>query len=576
MRFLRLMAIPGSLLLAGASLAAASASPAAPGPRVVHAANLSQHMAIDCEYSATCAEVANPSEVFGSKYVGHDEPSNIFYSNVPGSGNRMSYSMRLPRDPSPDNPNTPGKSYEFQLNSSIWFGMALCATQSYPNTVSTCKPDSDSNIVDPSTSPDHPGTAFLELQFYPPGWIPWPTWAVAIGAGGCDPTRWCAAMNIFSLAENPVAGTTLNPTCAATTGLEYVNYAFLTKNGRSQAPANPVQSTLATFTPDLSKDFLMNSGDDLTVRLHDTPQGLKTVIHDRTAGRTGSMTASAANGFGQVKYDPTGTSCVNQPYNFHPMYSTSSEQTRVIWASHSYNIAFTSEIGHFENCNGPNPIPATPFGEDASGNPIPCPAGNTEGFGSGASPTDADDVFCFPGSEALLIHVNGCTNTNSGFDGLDYQPVWPDGNTALHPEPLLFSSPRTGRHYDIQYSRAAFEADLPRIEAGCNRTTGAGCTLIPTTDDGTPAAFYPFFSAFQERSRFRHRHEPEHRGCLWTFGGHLRGANDFGRNAQYGTLLSNPYLVFGGGGSFTNLINDYRQIMRNPCPAAGPEHGHHH
>ena len=448
MRFIRLIAIPGSLLFVGASLASASASPAASGPRVIHASAASQHLAIDCAYSANCAEVANPADVFGSRYVGHDEPSNIFYSNVPGAGNRMSYSIRLPHDPSTINPNKPGKSYEFELNGTFWLGMALCATQSYPNTVSTCTPDSDSNIVDPSVSPDHPGTAFLELQFYPPGWIPWPTWAQAIGASGCDPTRWCVAMNIFSLAENPVTGTTLNSTCAAKTGLEYVNFAFVTKNGVSQTPANPIQSTLATFTPDLNKDLLMNSGDDLTVRLHDTPDGLRAAIHDRTSGQTGSMTASAGNGFGQVQYDPTGTSCVNQPYDFHPMYSTSSEQTRVIWAAHSYNIAFSDEIGHFENCNGPNPIPASEFGVDSSGNPITCPAGDSEGFGSGASPTDADDDFCFPGSEALVIHVNGCTDTNAGFDGLDYQPVWPDGNTAMHPEPVLFSSPQTGRHYE--------------------------------------------------------------------------------------------------------------------------------
>jgi hypothetical protein len=32
--------------------------------------------------------------------------------------------------------------------------------------------------------------------------------------------------------------------------------------------------------------------------------------------------------------------------------------------------AVTSEIGHFENCTGPTPIPATPFGVDASGNPV--------------------------------------------------------------------------------------------------------------------------------------------------------------------------------------------------------------
>jgi hypothetical protein len=546
----------------------ATAGVAAVTPAV---ASADQHAAINCEYSSMCAEVANSSEVFGSEYVGHDEPSAVFYSNVPGAGNHMTYSLRLPHDPSPANPNTPGKSYQFELNGAIWFGMSLCATQSYPEQVSTCTPDSDSNIVDPAVSPAHPGTAFMELQLYPPGWIPWPTWQVAVGASGCDPTRWCAAMNIFSLAEDPVAGTTLNSTCAAQTGLEYVNFAFLTKDGHTTAPANPVQSTTATFTPDLNRDLLMNSGDNLSVSLGDTSNGLRATIHDRTTGATGSMTASAANGFGQVKYDPTGTSCVNMPYDFHPMYSTSSEQTRTIWAAHTYNISFTSEIGHFENCTGPNPIPATPFGLDASGNPVTCPAGNSEGFGANTSPTDSDDDFCFPGTEAMLVHVNGCTDSNTGFDGLTYQPVWPDGNTALHPQSVLFSSPRTGPGDRVNYSRVAFEANLPRIEAGCNRTTGVGCTLIPTTDSGTPAAFYPFFSAVRSGDEQGHQNEQGNGGCRWGFGNVMPGGNDFGGNAQYGTLLSTSYLIFGGGGAFHNLINNFRQIMPNPCPAGGNE-----
>jgi hypothetical protein len=568
MRLRRLVAIPGTLLLAGAALAAAGATAVAPA-----AASANQHVAINCAYSGMCAEVANSSEVFGSEYVGHDEPSAVFYSNVPGSGNHMTYSLRLPRDPSPNNPNTPGKSYQFELNGTIWFGMALCATQSYPEQLSSCTPDSDSNIVDPAVSPNHPGTAFMELQLYPPGWVPWPTWQVAVGASGCDPTRWCAAMNIFSLAEDPVAGTVLNSTCQATVGsIEYFNFAFLTKNGHPTATPNPVQSTTATFTPDLKRDLLMNSGDNLNVSLGDTPNGLRAVIADRTTGATGSMTASAANGFGQVKYDPTGTSCVNLPYNFHPMYSTSSEQTRTIWAAHTYNISVTSEIGHFENCTGPNPIPATPFGLDSSGNPVTCPAGNSEGFGSNKSPTDGDDDFCFPGSEAMRINVNGCTDSNTGFDGLSYQPVWPDGNRALHPQTVLFSSPRTGRGDRVNYSRVAFEADLPRIEAGCNRVTGAGCTLIPTTDSGTPAAFYPFFSAFQHD--FRHdfqNAQGDGGGCRWGFGNAMPGGNDFGANAQYGSLLSSSYLIFGGGGASHQLINNFRQIMPNPCPAGGNE-----
>jgi hypothetical protein len=569
MRPHRLWTIAGILLIAVATMAATRpltgvrAASAAPAVSAAHAASTSQHAAIDCEYGL-CAEVANPADVFGTNYVGHDEPSAVFYSNAPGSGNHMTYSVRLPRDPSPANPNTPGKSYQFQLNGALWFGMALCATQSYPEQVSTCTPDSDSNIVDPAKSPNHPGTAFMELQFYPPGWVPWPTWQVAVGASGCDPTKWCAAMNIFSLAQDPVAGTSLNSTCAAHTGLEYVNFSFITKNGHTTAPANPVDSTTATFTPDPKKDLFMNSGDNLSVSLRDTPNGLQTIIKDRTTGQRGFMTASAANGFGQVKYDPTGTSCVNLPYNFHPMYSTSSEQTRVIWAAHTYNISFTSEIGHFENCTGPNSVPATPFGVDASGNPIACPTGNSEGFGSNTSPTDGDDNFCFPASEAMRIHITGCTDTNTGFDGLTYQPVWPDGNTALHPEPILFSSPQTGPGDSVNYPRVAFEADLPRIEFNtCDRTTGTGCTLIPTTDKNVPAAFYPYFSAFQHGDQSVRGNGGG--GCVWAFGNTLPGANDFGKNAQYGSLLSSTYLAFGGGGSTIRGAGTAR--FRPPGPA---------
>jgi len=562
MRLIRLVTIPAILLVVGATLAAAS--PVRAG-RATLAASASQHAAINCAYSGMCAEVASPADVFGAEYVGHDEPSSVFYSNVAGAGNHMAYSLRLPRDPSPAKPSTPGKSYQFELNGTFWLGMALCDTQSYPEQVSTCTPDSDSNIVDPAVSPNHPGTAFLELQFYPPGWVPWPTWQVAVGASGCDPTKWCAAMNIFSLAEDPVAGTVLNPACAAKTGLEYVNFAFVSKNGRTTAPPNPVNSTTATFTPNRKKDLFMGSGDNLRVSLHDTANGLQAVINDLTSGQRGSMTASAANGFGQVKYDPTGTSCVNIPYDFHPMYSTSSEQTRVIWAAHTYNVAFSDEIGHFENCTGPNPIPATPFGLDASGNPVVCPAGNSEGFGSSTSPTDGDDDFCFPGTEAMRININGCTGTNAGFDGLDYQPVWPNGDTTLHPQPVLFSSPRTGSGDSVNYSRVAFEADLPRIEFNtCNRATGAGCTLIPTTDKGTPAVFYPFYSAFQNGV------PGAGGGCRWAFGNDLPGATtDFGRNAQYGALLSTTYLAFGGGGATINRFNNFRQIISNPCPAGG-------
>jgi hypothetical protein len=548
--------VRGSLFAAAVTtLVLAMAGPGSASTTVQARPPSSTHMAISCEYSTLCPDLVDSTKVFGDeRYVGHDEPSLLFYSNKPGSGNRMQYTVTLPHDPTPANPTQPGKGYNFELNGALWFGMALCDTQSYPEQVSTCTPDSDSNIVDPAVSPNHPGAAFLELQFYPPGWVPWPAWAVAVGADTCSPTRWCAAMNVFSLLEDPVAGTLQNPTCAAKIGIETFQFAFVTKDGVAQAPANPLDATLATYTPDPRRDLFMNSGDRLQVRIHDTANGVQAQINDLSNRQSGSMTASPANGFDQFQYDPTGTSCKGIPYAFHPMYSTASEQTRVPWAAHSYNVAFSDEIGHFQFCNGAA-APATPFGVDSSGNPIVCPAGNTEGSGATLKPTDADDDFCFPASRALLYRVQGCTDTNVGFDGVSYTPVWPDGNTRLHPTPFQFTSARTGARFDQPYERVAFEADLPAVEPTCSVSTGAGCTLIPQTDTGEPAQFYPFFTNTNVRGT-----------CMWQFGNDTPGeTRNFGRNAQYGSLLALTYLRFGGGGSTRVRFNDFRNAISNPC-----------
>src|SRR5262249_6191923 len=111
---------------------------------------------------------------YEGKYVGHDEPSLLFYSKQKGSGSSAFYTLRLPKDP-PTQPNQDGTGgvYNFQLHPTFWFGMALCDTQSAPNPEpnGVCRPDTDDNIFE-STDPTakdyigkHPGTAFLELQF---------------------------------------------------------------------------------------------------------------------------------------------------------------------------------------------------------------------------------------------------------------------------------------------------------------------------------------------------------------------------------------------------------------------------
>lgn len=520
----------------------------------------STHVFLNCVRIRLCTDVAESDQAFGT-YVGHDEPSNLFYSNISGSGNKMQWHLRLPTDPATKSggvPKSSKQSFNFQLHPAFWFGMAMCDTQSDPNPGRVgCKPDSNGNVFDnpnPNASDSiskHPGTAFMEMQFYPPGWVTWPA------GSSCDATQWCAALNIDSLSRDPINGTVLNPTCQAVTGEEYVNFAFITKDGHPQAPVNPVESTLATFTPNAHKDLFMNSGDNLLVAMRDTEHGLRIDIQDQTTGEHGFMVTSAANTFGQVKYAPAPSSeCTDLPYDFHPMYSTSTPHTRVPWAAHSYNIAFSDEIGHFDYCTGSTPIPASSTG-------VSCPKGDSEGVAGDKEATDGDDNLCYPASQSTLVQVSGCLDANAGFDGVSYKTLWPDGNPK-HPTSILFSSPLTGGSQN--YTRSAFETDLPAIEPSCTimSANDPGCTLLPVTDDGASADFYPYFSTREGENQFNQGNHGQGE-CLWQIGGAIPDSNLFGGNAQYGTLLPQVHLIFGGKGATHVLYLDFQQMIYNPC-----------
>ena len=484
------------------------------------------------------AVARNASAAFGASAPGGgDQPAVFYYSNRPGAGNQDSWMLTLPTDP--PRAVVPGRSWTFELASAFWFGMALCDTQSYPQQVSTCRPDSNTNVTPLAR---HPGTALMQLQFYPPGWVAQP-------AGlSCDPTRWCAAMIIASLSEDPVNGTVLNPTCQAQVGAaETANFAFVTKSGRPIGSPNPVDITIASLTPANPGTFFMNPGDKIKVTMHDTPNGLTAIVSDQTTRQTGSMTASAANGFAQLNAAPTGTNCTVTPYDFHPMYSTSSPQTRVPWAAHSANIAFGEDIGNFDPCSTVDTGNSTCAGR--------------EGTSGDQEAADADDTGCLPTAPSPLVQVGGCTGTNLGFDGASYRRDWPDGNASLHPAPALFSSPLTGARYNVNYTRVALETTLPGIEGSCNRSTGTGCTLLPATDDSMSADFYPFFSVTQRNLAG---------GCRWFLGDTMPRltASDFGGIFQYGTLLGQQYLSFGGHGATITQFSDYRQVLSgSPCPA---------
>jgi hypothetical protein len=532
------------------------------------------------ENGALCAEVYDS---IGYEYTGHDEPSLVFYSSSRGSGNQMVYLLQLPNDP----PKLPtqggaGGTFNFQLRPTFWVGMALCDDQSAPNPGGsavagpniTCIPDSDANIFD-GTDPTksdyigkHPGTAFMEMQLYPPGWVLWPP------GNSCDGTKWCAALTIDSFSQNQNTGQVNNSACLAAAGLEYVNFAFVTKSGVAHAPASPLLATLSTFTPNPQTDLFMNSGDILRITLRDTSSGLNITIDDLTSGERGSMTASAANHFGEVRFDPNGTNCDpathNIPTNFHPMYATSSEHTRVPWAAHGYNIAFSDEIGHFEYCNAV----ASEGGR--------CIQDGVHDLDNGLPAGAEDDFACFSAASSSRVQIGGCLSTDFDFDGVPYQRVWPGSlaNIGLdhqfNPRPVLFTSPlfrnsETGEQENFE--RVAFEADLPRIESNtnprCQRfvsnpadpNPGQGCV-----DPPTGANFYPFFTTRGGSG-----------SCTWQLGGaNLPGVKEtFGGSSttEFGPLL--PLAYPAANGQVTVRFNNFRQVLsNNPCPTQGDLDNH--
>jgi hypothetical protein len=532
------LAILGGIMLlasAGAPAPASASSPSGQRPEKL----------LCNEGSPICAEAVDALGYQG-EYTGHDEPSLLFYSGTAGSGNNQQYRLVVPKDP-PTLPTQDGTggTFNFQDRIAFWFGMDLCDNQSAPEfTHAPCTPNSDTNIFDgadpsqPNYIGHHPGTAFLELQFYPPGWVPFQN------AISCDATKWCAAMAIFSFNRDQNTFVDNNAACLNTVGLEPANFAFLTLNGEPQAPPGPLDLTLGSFTPDPTRDLFMGAGDRLNVSIHDSTDGLVTQIRDVTTGRTGSMTASADNGFAQVNYEPTASTCSETPYSFHPMYATSSEHTRVPWAAHSYNVAFADEIGHFEYCNRANV------------------RGTCVNPGVTDQKKDADDTGCFNADASLRILIGGCFATDNDFDGPSYQTTWPGSlsdpraDAARNPASIRFSSPTFNG--GLNYSRVGFEADLPRIEAAdfggiCDRNTGVGCVNPPPG-----SSFYPFFSTRNNSSV----------GCFWQLGGaHIPGTtNTFGGSsaAEFGPLL---FLDYPGPG-FTPIhrTNDFRQVLSsNPC-----------
>jgi len=489
-------------------------------------------------------------------YIGHDEPSVKFISNTPGSGNTMTYLTKLPRDPQLQ-PTANGSVTKYgELSVAPWFGLPMCDPNSYPQ--NPCAPDSDTNTgLGASTDA---GSAFMELQFYPPGFAPFQDNV------SCARTQWCAAMTIDSLAAT-FNFAFINPAC-----VEPVNFGYLQRNGVPAGPPSPQLANAATLTPN-GQTLKMNPGDVLKVAISDPAGGFTTRVTDLTTHQTGVMVASAANGFMNTNVN----TCAGTPHTFHAEYNTAAQQNQVPWAALEGGVLMQQEIGHFESCNSvAHNFPLSAFGggfadkqvfqtcmggneglhavgegpcnantgacaratTEGTTGPIACPSHNA---GSGKL-CEFSDGACFKkGTRTVTINgkarqehmpVAGCLqnlfqNGDLDFDGTDYQPnTWPNGSPN-HPTSFRYIGPFDPSGH--LYPQIQFETDAPASEFLCNVVTGSNCAVKPLG-----SKFYPFWT-LNNTQRLGGTGAP--RGaCVWNFGNVLPGVTKrtFGKDAQYG------------------------------------------
>jgi hypothetical protein len=571
------LAVAGQLALAGGALAApTTATATAASARL---AAVPKNM-LDCNATILERLCTDPHGFYDGKatrfrdpqtgaYVGHDEPSVKFISSRPGSGNTFSYGMQLPVDPAKA-PTASGSVVDYgELSVAPWFGMPVCDPKSYPQ--NPCKPLSDSNTG--SGLSTDAGSAFMELQLYPPGFTPW------VDGASCSKTQWCAALTIDSLT------CTFNFATCNNNCMEPTNFAWLQTNGVPSGPPGPSDPTAATFFPN-GNTLMMNPGDALRVSVSDVPSsgspdqgGIKAVISDLTTGQTGFMVSSAANGFQNTSI----SNCAGKPFSFHAEYSTAKKQNQVPWAALEGGILMEQEIGHGEACSslshklgfsasysdgssftdphvyqtcnggmegknatGEGPCNATTgvcqnATTQGTAGPVACPSDQI----SSGDLCEFSDANCFPQGDRTAT-LNGSPVTESArlnfcyqdafqngdldYDGTGYLPVWPNGSPNF-PTSIRYIGPFTNGH---SYPDIQFETDSPGSQSLCDITTGAGCQVPPISSQ-----FYPFWTLTNQQTIGGGESFGGNSAgaCVWNFGNVNPGVttNDFGKDAQYGT-----------------------------------------
>jgi hypothetical protein len=401
--------------------------------------------------------------------------------------------------------------------------MNICDPQSYP--ILPCRPRSDANA--PTARYPGGGSAFMELQFYPPGFAPW------ADAPSFDNSHWGAALTIDSLAGT-YGFTNLNYNC-----VEPVNFSFIQTNGIPPGPPSPQLSNLSSDEPN-AHTLLMNPGDTIHVHIFDPPvpdgsgNALKVVVHDLTTGKTGYMQASAANGFMNTSI----VDCSGTPFNFEPEYSTAKPTNVSPWGAGTEVISAAFETGHFEPCTGISGPGKLSFGGSTIQDPFwsycSGPYENAAAGGDGGNSPEVADAPCFPKGDThqglaanAPDEITGCLdelyqNGDLDFDGSAYYHEWPTSTTpTARPSTFQFSPPTFGST-NTQYDAFQFQTDAAFSElTTCNPGTPQGCTVPPPN---APGGFYPYWTLTGSGS-----------SCLWEFG-NMNNGQSFGGMRQYGSL----------------------------------------
>ncbi|HET9015256.1 MAG TPA: hypothetical protein VFN57_06650, partial [Thermomicrobiaceae bacterium] len=318
--------------------------------------------------------------------------------------------------------------------------------------------------------------------------------------------------------------------------IEPVNFAFIQTNGVPAGPPSPQLTNLATFTPN-GNTLLMNPGDKLSVHMADAPvsgspgtNAFEVVVDDLTTGQSGSMQASAANGFQNTSI----ANCSGTPFNFQPEYSTASPRNYIPWAALQTNISTEYEVGHFEACTSlGQPFTYNVFGTpDTTYNQCngPYEASASSADGSVTNP-ELGDAFCYPAGDthgalnSTPDLVTGCEqnvfqNGDLDFDGSTYWADWPTGTAPSPSFPSSFAqSPPLSNGQ--QYAQFSFQTDVALSESTCNGTTTLGCSVPPPN---APGRFYPYWGLANVLGH-----------CQIEFGNVAAPTTlTFGQDAQYG------------------------------------------